>query len=42
MSRPQDVNIWWLPDEVERIIYFNMMTLMLQVPRLSSAGFQLF
>lgn len=29
--RPQDVNIWWLPDEVERIIYFNVMTLMLQV-----------
>lgn len=27
----QEVNIWWLPDELERIIYYNMMTLMLSV-----------
>lgn len=31
MLANKEVNIWWLPDEVERIIYFNMMTLMLSV-----------
>ncbi|KAI8472559.1 MAG: hypothetical protein J3K34DRAFT_205815 [Monoraphidium minutum] len=31
MLANKDVNIWWLPDQVERIVYFNVMTLMLQV-----------
>ncbi|WIA11347.1 hypothetical protein OEZ85_011468 [Tetradesmus obliquus] len=31
MLANKEVNIWWLPDQLERIIYFNMMTLMLSV-----------
>lgn len=27
----KDVNIWWLPDSVERIFYLNVITLMLSV-----------
>ncbi|GBF94454.1 hypothetical protein Rsub_06988 [Raphidocelis subcapitata] len=31
MLANKEVNVWWLPDEVERLIYFNIMTLMLSV-----------
>jgi hypothetical protein len=27
MLANRDVNIWWLPDELERLIYFNTLTL---------------
>lgn len=31
MLANKDVNIKWLPDDVERILYVNVITLMLQV-----------
>lgn len=31
MLENKEVNIWWLPDQIERVFYFNMMTLMLSV-----------
>lgn len=27
----KEVNIWWLPDNIERMLYFNVISLMLSV-----------
>ncbi len=31
MLANKDVNIWWLPDDIERLLYVNVITLMLQI-----------